>query len=303
MILLLVMNAFLALLFTLDKEVLNFLPPMVFLATRTMICGMIFFAFYWFSSHRQEVDITWQDIGRKLLLAFFNIYVVNVMFFHALTSLSSAKASLIYNSKPFIVSILAYFLLRDSISWRKAIGLVIGWLGFIPILFCDNPVQDGVACLSWGELYALGAAFSVSISYIIYNKIMMKDDSSVALTSAINLFCGGSMALVHSCFTEFNSATLATITFNPYVAFLFVSCVAVTIGWAVSFTYLTSRYPSGFLAATGFTTSLFTAIFEWSLFGRTVSYTFYVTLTCVAIGLLFIYKAEQKKIAKIHASQ
>lgn len=297
MIVILIMNAFLALLFVLDKELLNFLPPMIFLSSRTLVCGTLF-GIYFLTTHWGKIKATWNDLFVAIVLSFFNIYLANVLFFASLHELSSAKASLIYNSKPFIVAILAYIFLKDSFSWGKLIGLIIGWLGFIPLLFFDKSEVVGYT-ISWAEIYALGTAVSVAISYLLYHRLMTKRQVSVSFTSTINLFAAGVLSLINVYFFELNPTTLATITINAYSIFLFIAVVVVTMVWAMSFTYLTGIYPSAFLAATSFTVPLFAAFFEWVLFGRMVSYHFFMTLTCVAIGLVFIYRAEKHKLGGV----
>lgn len=295
MILLLLMNACLALLFVLDKELLLYMPPMLFLASRTLLCGGLF-AGYYLIKNWKNLSFSWFDILGPCSISFFNIYLANLFFFASLKTLSSAKASLIYNSKPFIVAVLAYFLLKDSISWKKALGLIVGWLGFIPIIFGGtdvNPIGWGI---SKGELLAFATAFAVSCSYIIYNKLMKRADSSVSLTSAVKLLFGGSLALITAYFIELNPESLSIIVVNTYTVSLFIAIVITTMAWALSFTYLTKKYPSAFLAATGLTTPIFSALFEWIFFNRLVSTNFFITLILVGIGLFIIYRAERHKL-------
>jgi drug/metabolite transporter (DMT)-like permease len=299
MILILIMNALLALLFTLDKELLDYIPPMTFLAGRTLVCGTLF-AGYFIVTHWGNFKITWDNILTGILLSFFNLYLANFFFLTSLQTLSSAKASLLYNSKPFIVAILAYLFLKDSFSWKKALGLAIGWLGFIPILFFGKSSTAEFLNISGGEIFALGAAVSVAISYLLFYRLMKTKGSAVSFTSAINLFTAGILSLINVYFFESSPEILASININTYSVFLFVSVIVVTMTWSMSFTYLTGQFPSAFLAATSFIMPIFAALFEYLLFGRTVTYTFCITLVCVAIGLWLIYHAEKHKIDKLN---
>lgn len=294
MILILFMNAILAFIFTIDKELLQFFPPLFFLAVRTLSCSVVFGTIY-ATKHQFNTQFTKRDLLFLLTLGVTYIYITNLFLLKGLTMLSSAKASLIYNANPFIVALLSWLVFREKFSWLKITGLAIGWTAFVPLLLFNNPAWEQEAIISTGELYVFVAASAVACSFMILQRVMYStaNDIPATLTSAITLFSGGCLALLHSYLTEMTNPE-AVFLFDAYSIGLLAILIGSTLAWSFLNSYLTQYYKASFLSLAGFTAPLFAAIFEPFFFNSTVGWNFYVSLGCVATGLYLFYRSEQK---------
>jgi len=67
---------------------------------------------------------------------------------------------------------------------------------------------------------------------------------------------------------------------------------------------LLKKYSATFMSFAGFTTPLFTALFDWLKFGEVASWHFYLSATIVFGGLLIFYQEEltQNSEARIQKS-
>src|SRR5205085_1039825 len=108
---------------------------------------------------------------KKLLsLAFFNIYLTNVCEVWGLTYLSPAKTCLIYSLSPFVAAFFSFLLFKEMLSSKKWAGLLIGFLGFFPILLETNGIEDlagGLWVFSWPEIAVCIAAISNVYGWIL----------------------------------------------------------------------------------------------------------------------------------------
>jgi drug/metabolite transporter (DMT)-like permease len=288
------MNAILAFIFTIDKELLQFFPPLFFLAVRTLSCSVVFGTIY-ATTHKFSTQFTKKDLLFLLALGVFYIYITNLFLLKGLTMLSSAKASLIYNANPFIVALLSWVVFREKFSRLKIAGLAIGWLAFVPLLFFNNPGWEQESIISIGEIYVFIAASAVAISFLILQRVMYSTANNIpaTMTSAVTLFTGGVLSLIHSYATEMTDPD-AVFIFDSYSIGLLGILIASTLAWSFLNSYLTQYYKASFLSLAGFTAPLFAAIFEPFFFNSTVGWNFYVSLACVATGLYLSYRSEQK---------
>lgn len=290
MFLALLNNAILALVYTLDKELLKFLPPMLFLALRTIICGG-FFGILFFVLNR-NYKIRFKKFIIFSFISFIYVYLTNYFLYKAFTVLTSAKATLIYNFNPFIVALFSFFIFKEKFSMKKVIGLAIGWCGFIPLLLFNNSESSSFV-ISGGELFAMLSAVCAAGSFILLQKELHNQKIPPSYTSAITLFVGGVCALVNSYFTEMPfSERIYSNIFSLYVISLFIIIVLATIFWSYINCYLSKWYKASFLSFVGFTVPLFAAVFERFLFSRSVGWNFYLSLIFIAIGLYLFYKSE-----------
>lgn len=291
MLLALLNSAILALVYTLDKELLKFLPPMLFLSLRALICGGFFSVVFFTFNKNYKIKL--KEFAMLSLISILYVYLTNYFLYKAFQSLTSAKVTLIYNFNPFIVALLSFFIFRERFSIKKILGMIIGWLGFIPLLFFNNSGTQAIGVLSWGEIFALLSALSAACSFILLQRALLKKSIPIAYTGSVTFLVGGFFALFNSILTEtpYSYKIYGNLS-NSYVIWLFLVILLGTIAWAYINTYLSINYKASVLSFIGFTIPLFTAVMERLFFSRTVGYNFYISLSLITIGLYLFYKSK-----------
>lgn len=108
----------------------------------------------------------------------------------ALTTLALPIVSAITQATPLIITVLCVLLGLEQVGWRRAIAVAVGFCGVLIIL---RPSAEGI---SWGALFALGAALTVSGRDLITRTIAADIPSTIvtlvstAFTALFGLFLG-----------------------------------------------------------------------------------------------------------------
>lgn len=204
MLLVLLLYALFASIFTVSKEALVYAKPFFLVGARMAVAGGLMLVFQYFKDKKAFVykPGSW---GRILRLALFNIYITNVFEFWGLQYLTSFKTCFIYSLSPFASALFSYFLFSEKLTQRKWIGLIIGFLGFIPVLVSQSGAEDlagSLGVFSWAELAVVCAAVSSVYGWILLKQLVFQDGYSPFIANGTSMLIGGVFALVHSVATE-----------------------------------------------------------------------------------------------------
>lgn len=125
-----------------------------------MIGGALLF---WFASlfvAREKVPL--KDIGKLFLAAFFGIMLNQVTFLKGLSMTAPVEASIIATTVPILTMIIAALYLKEPVTWKKAIGVMIGAAGAITLILntvnghreADARLLGNLLCLLSGTSFA-----------------------------------------------------------------------------------------------------------------------------------------------------
>lgn len=297
MILVIFMYALFASTFTLGKAALSYMSPFLFIGMRMILGGSLLLAYYrWIK--KQRIVIYKADYPLFLCIILFHIFCAYTLEFWALEYVTSAKACLLYNLSPFITAIFSYFLFSERLSYRQICGLIIGFLGFIPILVAQTPLEKIGLHVSFLSIYEIALIASVTSSAYgwMMVKHLMSRQYSLLLINGISMTGGGILALLLSLTTE--GVAGLKVTSGEQLIMLGGYCLALVIianiiGYNL-YGYLLTRYSATFLSFAGFMTPLFAALLGWMFLGEQVTWHFFATISMVILGLYLFY---EKKLA------
>jgi drug/metabolite transporter (DMT)-like permease len=112
----------------------------------------------------------WQ-IARSMALL-----ISTLCFFTGVKSLPLAKAASISFTAPFIVTLLAWQLLGERLSWQRLAAVALGFIGVLVV------IRPGTDVFEWASLYILGSAFSYAVYQVLTRKVAGQDRAE---TSAV----------------------------------------------------------------------------------------------------------------------
>lgn len=234
---------------------------------------------------------------KLFLLAFFAIYVTNVCEFWGLQYLTSFKTCFIYSLSPFLSVLFSYLLFSEKLSLKQWSGLLVGFIGFLPILLSQSLQEEelgGLLFLSWPELAVIGAVVCSVYGWILLKQLVSEEhDLNPVAVNGISMLIGGGLALFHSAFAE-NWQPIPTTNIETFIE---CSLLLVLISNLICYNlygYLLKRYSATFMSFAGFTTPLFTALFGWLFLGETITWPFYLSLVIVFSGLFIFHQEELK---------
>lgn len=100
--------------------------------------------------------------------------------FHAAEFVAPGLATVVANTQPFFAALLAYLLLRERLSRRGWIGMLIGFVGVLivagPQIFAGDGPSTGL-----GVLYVMLAALGVAAGNVAIKKLANRVDAAMAM--------------------------------------------------------------------------------------------------------------------------
>ncbi len=307
MLLIFIMYFLFASTFTLGKAALAYVSPFLFTGIRMVSGGLLLLMYsVWHKKH----FISRKDIYLFVQIIFFHIFLAYTLEFWALERVTSAKACLLYNLSPFITALFSYCLFSERLTVRQVIGLIVGFLGFIPILVAHTPLEDiagGIGFLSLPEIALMCSVAASAYGWMTMKKLIARGYPFV-LVNGIGMTGGGILALLLSWAVEGGSRLKMTTVVFPFVAqhygvFFEHTIVLGMYTWALVFianiigynmyAYLLSRYSATFLSFAGFMTPLCAAVLGWVFLDERVTWHFFTTMALVLCGLYLFHEKKE----------
>lgn len=295
MFLVFLLYALFASVFVICKSTLEYAQPLFLVGSRMLVAGGLLLS-YQFFFQRQQFAFLRGNYLRLIALAFFNIYLTNACEIWGLQYLSSAKTCFLYSLSPFFAALLSFALFNEEISSRKWLGLLIGFIGFCPIILYKGSAEELTGSFwifSLPELAVAIAALSSVYGWILLKQVASNNGLSFSMANGISMLIGGTLALAHSAVAE----EWNPLPVTEYLPFLENTALLLIVSNLTAYNlygYLLKRYTATFISFAGFTTPLFTAVFGWYFFGEQISLPFLLSSAIVFLGLYFFYQQELK---------
>src|SRR5262249_26738992 len=140
--------------FTIGKTTLAYSPPIFLTGARMFLAGLIILAFLAIF-RRKDLQLKKKHLLPLFLFTLTAVYLTNIFEFWGLQYLTAAKTCFIYSLSPFLAALFSYFQFKEKITSRKLLGLLIGFVGFIPVLMNQSGSEQllgGFSFLSWAEI-------------------------------------------------------------------------------------------------------------------------------------------------------
>ncbi len=293
MILVSVLYALFALVFVIEKEALQYAQPLFLVGIRMLTAGVVLLGVWrWQSGAWPKLNSSmWKRI---VLLAFCNIYINNAAEFWGLQYLTSFKTCFIYSLSPFISALFSYFVYREVLSNRKWLGLVVGFLGFLPVLLSQTDSEEisgQFLLFSWAELAIVVACASSVYGWIVLKQLVFDDGVPPLVANGFSMVIGGVLALSHSRVVE----TWAPLPVTSLMPFVLTTLALIAISNCAAYNlygFLLKRFSATFMSFAGLMTPLFTALFAWLALGEVATAPFWFSYLIVFTGLYLFYQEE-----------
>lgn len=322
MILVLVLYMLLGLAFTISKAALEYAAPVFLVGIRMSLAGVLLLGYMYFFNRRNWY-FNKRDIWLLVQISFLNIYLSFILEFWGLQYISSSKGCFLFSLSPFVTALLEWRFFGVCMTMKKWVGLLIGFVGFFPILLKETPLEEMVGSflfISLPELAILGSAISAVYAWILIKGLIQKERYSPAMINGITMLWGGIAALITSWLIEKKTilkfpphATEISWAHLPFIQYIFGDLGAKIVPLAFYilalillvnvifynfYIYLLKKYSATFLSFVGFSAPLFAAFFGWLFLNETISWLFFISVFVVGFGLYLFYQDELQFIKK-----
>lgn len=283
--------------FSIGKMTLEHSPPLFLTASRMLLAGVILLGFMaW--RNRASFKLTLKQILSISVLALFSIYLTNALEFWSLQHLTAAKTCFIYSLSPFFAALFSYLHFGERMSGRKWIGMLIGFVGFVPVLAMQKGSDElvtNLAFLSWPELAMMGAALCSVYGWVLLRLIVKDTTVSPTMANGTSMLIGGLFALTHSYFSEtWAPLPVASSSLVPFIQGTLVMTLISNIICYNLYGMMLKRFTATFLSFMGLLSPIFASLNSWFFLGEQPSATIFLSTGIVSIGLWLIYSAELK---------
>lgn len=275
--------------YTIGKISVAIVKPLFFVGSCMMLAGSILFAWCWF--RHSSCSIKREDWWLFFQLSICQVYLPYGIDFYIAQYVSSNKWALIYAACPFVTALLSWIILKESLTFKKSIGLCIGIFGVLLIFMQSSAdaISGRPALFIVPEL-----VLTFSMSIYSYSWIMVKRIASVyspLLINGVIMIIGGALALITSVFCESCLHVSPIASTTPFLVLLIFNTLVAIIGFPL-YTYLVNHYSVTFIAFSSFLEPLFVTIFGWMLLSETISNYFIFAFGMLILGLYIFHKEE-----------
>ena len=288
-----VLNFLFAVNLILRKIILDCTQPIFFQGVRLTGAGIVLLG-YLYIYHRPLLRFQRRDIGLFFQASLFFSYLGYLLAVITLDDLSSARFAFMFNLSPFVTAIICFFYLHEKLNRKEIASLIIGFIGFMPLLFVGERVDiDSASFFSIPGLQLFISMVAYAYGWIIVSQLVRKRNYSPLLVTGIAFFCGGIAILLTSLIFE-NWLTVAPVSdmfkFTTYlIAIIFISEIIAVNMYAA----LLKRYSATFLSFAEFLYPLFSAFLGWFFLHEKITYNFFIS-SIIVIFALYIFNLSEK---------
>lgn len=282
--------------FPLGKMMLGFAPPIFLTAVRMLFAAGLLVSY---ATLRKKIGkLSKRIILGLFLLGFFNIYLTNILEFWSLSQIPAAKTCFLYSLSPFLTAILSYFHFKEKMTFMKGLGLVIGFMGFIPTILTKDMTElnlNGMLGFSWPEISMFLAVFFSVYGWILL-RILVKDQVSPLVANGFSMLIGGALALGTSFyFDAWNPTPVAYGAWPKLLGLIGILTLISNIFCYNLYGFLLKKYTATFLSLFGLLSPVFASIHSWILLGEVPSVPIFISTGIVMLGLFIVYNEEVKQ--------
>lgn len=268
--------------------------PLFVAGVRFFGAGVILLGSY-YSRHK---DLMFGQIRDLLCVPFFKyalcLYCLSAIGFSwGMQYVDPVKACFVFVLAPFITALLLYFVKHETLTYKKTVGLSIGFAAVVPIIL---QAAHGTTHAAPWHLAMLGyfvfgcAVVAFAYGWILNQEMHQTIHAPSALITGAALVVGGFTTLIFAGLVRMKSAAAMQLTQDFWwlvLMFAILTAVAYNL-----YSELLKRYSPTFIAFASFLEPAFGLLYASVFLGQTISTVSLVSLTALGFGLYIFYQEE-----------
>jgi drug/metabolite transporter (DMT)-like permease len=243
----------------------------------------------------KQLKIKSAHIPTFIMLGLMNIYLANIFEIWAINQTFSSKVCLIYSLSPFLAALVAFIVLRETLSKKKWVGMCLGFIGLLPILYSKSEteiISGTIGMFSNAELFTVGAVFCSVYGWILLKKIISEYKYSPLVASGFSMTLGGALALGHSYLSGESWQPFPVTSVQPFILNSLAMCLISNMICYNLYGYLLKRFTATFMSFAGLVTPLFASLFGFIFLGETITWHFFAAMILFSSGLTIFLQEE-----------
>lgn len=271
--------------FLANEYAIDYIPPRLMLGARFMIAGLLLLPF--------TKSIDWRSITKK---QFLNIYIIGVLFltFGAGSTvvgqvyLDSGITCLICGTNPLMVVLIIWALNREKLNSKTAVGVLIGIIGLIVLIFQDGFISSGNSLFGIGIV--LFAVFSWSVGTVFISKLDLPKSKS--LVTGIQMLTGGANLLIIGLLTEDTTGLeFENVPFITWAAMGYLILFGSLIAFS-AFNYLLKKVSPSKVATSAYVNPIIAVFLGWFFRNEVITHQTLIAAVLLILAVVFINSAK-----------
>ena len=231
-------NLIYALNFTFAKDVMpDFIMPSGFILLR-VIGALSLFALSYFLFVNEKVEP--KDIFRLAICGIFGVAINQLFFFEGLNLTTPINAAIVMTINPILVILLSFLIIREPITLRKSLGILLGLFG-ASILILKGGSVDFSSSHQTGNLFVFINASSYGLYLVLVKPLMQKYHP---ITVLFYVFGFGLLYVIPFGFGNLVDVKWAIIPSNIYLEIVFVVVCTTFIAYLLNSSALKQLSPT-----------------------------------------------------------
>ena len=263
--------------YVVSKVVLEIIPPFSLVTVR-LILGAITLAIVLLL--RGFPTISRRQIGQVLSVGFVGYGISLSLQFLGTKLSTAANGSLVTSATPAFVLVFARILLKEKITARRLVALLLATLGVIAVI--DPRSAQLNPDLFLGNLSLIGAAVTWALYSVLVRKVTQNTD--VLLFSLI-AFMGGLPVVIPAGAWELSTVGMGTINVGVIAGVLFLGIICTALAmvlWNTAFAFV----DAGLASLTFFAQPVVGTLLGWFFLKETITPLFLLGGFLIGIGLV-----------------
>jgi drug/metabolite transporter (DMT)-like permease len=264
---------------------------------RALGSSFILLSYSWFFFRKQTMEFSLSYRGWLLLLTYGVLIHAFVMcgFSYSMQYADPVTVCFIVASGPFLTAIIQYFRGQEYLTYKKVIGLLVGFIGLVPILMVSQHGSSSSLDPElqwWGNLISLISMLVFSYGWVVLKQFLKEFSHPIQLINGIAMLVGGLISAVFV--ASVHGFEVFSLTFSPEFPLLMSAFLASSLLTYMLYVYLLGRYSPTFVAFAGFLEPAFGLFYGAALMGYSVTGNALLALTILFSGLYIFYLEELK---------
>jgi drug/metabolite transporter (DMT)-like permease len=271
----------------------SYMPAMMLSGLRFALAGSLICAF--FVTNKSNWP-HWRSLIFLCLNGLFMVGASNVLLCYSEQYISSGLASILSAMVPFWISLMGFFLLKNTqFTWRLIAGLVIGFLGIIGIFYQHlsdlmNPEYRV------GILALIGSTLTWSLGTVFTTKYKVK--VNMVFGAGIQMLFSGVMLIALN-YLMGDTTNVAEIHWHGYLSVLYLALFGSVIGY-VAYLYTISKLNAAQASIYSYINPIVAILLGWIVLDESLN-TAIIGSALVTVYGVYLVNRESKKAAALKA--
>ena len=272
--------------FVAGKVAVTYCPPYLVLSLRFLAAGVLILLITPIRGLRW--NLSWRDTVVFAVLGICNNALYLGLSYLGLRTVSAGLASLIISTNPVLTAVLATMLLGERMTWRKAVGLVLGVAG-VAYIVADR-ISLGTDAAT-GVVFSFGALVAMVAGTILYKLLAPK--GSLWIGNGVQNAAAGLVLIPFAAFADLGAITL---NWQLVLAFAFLVLFVSIFAYLIWF-YLLDAFGATAASSFHFLMPPLGMLFGWLILSEHIAVSDLLGVVPVAIGIWLVTCGDRARVA------